>query len=31
MGDAARAAVLDRFTWRACARRCLAAYRELFR
>jgi glycosyltransferase involved in cell wall biosynthesis len=31
MGDAARAAVLDRFTWRACARRCLAAYRELVR
>jgi alpha-maltose-1-phosphate synthase len=31
MGDAARAAVLDRFTWRACARRCVAAYRELVR
>jgi glycosyltransferase involved in cell wall biosynthesis len=29
MGDAARAAVLDRFTWRACARRCLTAYRQL--
>ena len=29
MGDAARAAILDRFTWQACARRCLAAYREL--
>jgi glycosyltransferase involved in cell wall biosynthesis len=29
MGDAARAAVLDRTTWQACARRCLAAYREL--
>jgi glycosyltransferase involved in cell wall biosynthesis len=30
MGDAARAAVLDRFTWRASARRCLDAYRQLF-
>jgi glycosyltransferase involved in cell wall biosynthesis len=29
MGDAGRAAVLDRFTWAACADRCLAAYREL--
>lgn len=31
MGDAGRAAVLDRFTWAACADRCLAAYRELVR
>jgi glycosyltransferase involved in cell wall biosynthesis len=31
MGDAARAAVVERFTWRACARRCLSAYRELVR
>jgi len=31
MGDAARAAVLDRFTWQACARRCLTAYRDLVR
>jgi len=29
MGDAGRAAVLDRFTWAACADRCLAAYREV--
>ena len=29
MGEAARAAVVERFTWRACARRCLSAYREL--
>lgn len=29
MGRAARAAVLDRFTWAACARRCLAAYEAL--
>jgi hypothetical protein len=29
MGDAGRAAVLDRFTWAACAHRCLAAYREV--
>jgi glycosyltransferase involved in cell wall biosynthesis len=28
MGDAGRAAVLDRFTWAACADRWLAAYRE---
>lgn len=26
VGDAARDAVLDRFTWDACARRCLDAY-----
>jgi glycosyltransferase involved in cell wall biosynthesis len=26
MGDAARARVLERFTWEACAERCLAAY-----
>ena len=29
MGDAGRSAVLDRFTWAACAERCLAAYREV--
>jgi alpha-maltose-1-phosphate synthase len=29
LGDNARAAVVDRFTWDACADRCLAAYREL--
>ena len=29
MGDAGRAVVLDRFTWAACADRCLAAYREV--
>jgi glycosyltransferase involved in cell wall biosynthesis len=29
LGDNARAAVSARFTWDACARRCLAAYREL--
>jgi glycosyltransferase involved in cell wall biosynthesis len=29
MGAAARQAVLDRFTWEACARRCLDAYAEL--
>lgn len=29
MGSAARDAVLDRFTWSACAARCLAAYSEL--
>jgi glycosyltransferase involved in cell wall biosynthesis len=29
IGDAGRAAVLDRFTWAACADRGLAAYREL--
>jgi glycosyltransferase involved in cell wall biosynthesis len=31
MGDAARALVLDRFTWAATAGRCLAAYEELIR
>lgn len=29
MGNAARDLVLGRFTWEACARRCLAAYEEL--
>jgi glycosyltransferase involved in cell wall biosynthesis len=29
LGQAAREAVLDRFTWQACAERCLAAYAEL--
>jgi len=29
MGAAAREAVLDRFTWSACAARCLDAYNEL--
>jgi glycosyltransferase involved in cell wall biosynthesis len=29
LGDNARAAVTARFTWDACAGRCLAAYREL--
>jgi glycosyltransferase involved in cell wall biosynthesis len=29
MGDAGRAAVLSRFTWPACAARCLSAYREV--
>lgn len=29
LGDNARAAVVDRFTWDACADRCVAAYREL--
>ncbi len=29
LGDNARAAVTARFTWQACARRCVAAYREL--
>ena len=29
MGEAGRTAVVERFTWRACARRCLAAYREV--
>ena len=29
MGDNARDLVLDRFTWQACADRCLAAYRQL--
>src|SRR5690606_9323764 len=31
MGDAGRSAVLERLTWRHCARRCLAAYREVVR
>jgi glycosyltransferase involved in cell wall biosynthesis len=31
MGSRARELVLDRFTWRACATRCLAAYEELLR
>jgi glycosyltransferase involved in cell wall biosynthesis len=30
MGRAGRALVLDHFTWRACADRCLTAYQELF-
>lgn len=29
LGAAARASVVERFTWRACAERCLAAYAEL--
>jgi glycosyltransferase involved in cell wall biosynthesis len=29
LGDNGRAAVTERFTWQACARRCVAAYREL--
>ena len=29
MGSRARTLFLDRFTWEACARRCLAAYAEL--
>lgn len=29
MGQAARERVLERFTWRACAERCLAAYEAL--
>jgi glycosyltransferase involved in cell wall biosynthesis len=29
LGANARDAVLERFTWDACARRCIAAYREL--
>jgi glycosyltransferase involved in cell wall biosynthesis len=29
MGDAARDAVVERFTWDHCARRCLGAYRAL--
>jgi alpha-maltose-1-phosphate synthase len=29
LGAAARARVVDRFTWRACAQRCLAVYREI--
>jgi starch synthase len=31
MGEAGRDAVVERFTWRACARRCLSTYRELLR
>lgn len=31
LGEAARADVLERFTWDACARRCLAAYDEVRR
>ena len=31
MGSRARELVLDRFTWQACAARCLAAYDELLR
>lgn len=30
MGRNARELVLDRFTWQACAERCLAAYAELY-
>lgn len=29
LGEGARALVLERFTWDACARRCVDAYREL--
>jgi glycosyltransferase involved in cell wall biosynthesis len=29
MGDAARAVAVERYTWRACADRCLAAYRAV--
>jgi glycosyltransferase involved in cell wall biosynthesis len=29
LGDNARRLALDRFTWRRCAERCLAAYQEL--
>lgn len=29
MGDAARRLVLERYTWDACARRCVEAYRQL--
>ena len=29
LGDNARSAVAERFTWQACARRCVAAYQEL--
>lgn len=29
LGDNARSLVLERFTWEACARRCLRAYREI--
>jgi glycosyltransferase involved in cell wall biosynthesis len=31
LGDNARAAATERFTWDACAQRCLAAYREVVR
>jgi spore coat protein SA len=31
MGEAARRMVLERYTWDACARRCLEAYRQLLR
>jgi glycosyltransferase involved in cell wall biosynthesis len=31
MGEAARRVVLERYTWDACARRCLEAYRQLLR
>ncbi len=31
MGRNARELVLERFTWRACAERCLAAYQEVLR
>lgn len=31
LGDNARQVALERFTWRACAERCLAAYREVAR
>jgi glycosyltransferase involved in cell wall biosynthesis len=30
MGRRGREVVLEQFTWDACARRCLAAYEELF-
>ena len=29
MGEAARRLVLERYTWDACARRCVDAYRQL--
>ena len=29
MGEAARASVLERFTWERCAQRCLSAYEEV--
>jgi glycosyltransferase involved in cell wall biosynthesis len=29
MGQSARALLLERFTWQACAQRCLAAYEEI--
>jgi glycosyltransferase involved in cell wall biosynthesis len=31
MGEAARGLVLDRFTWDACARRCVDAYHQVLR